>query len=179
MKRIGRWFEADDCVRYEQDLLLYLHDALPLRARGRVQNHLRHCAVCRARLETFQTTSAALAFAVRGPEMPSWQPAGRSAGFRNRELPWYLPLLVLIGVGGVGWGVFRTTETRADHGVGKNASVAYGGTNAQDGGIWPCPEHAEERTADTTPKTAPKETVVKGKTPKITVPPGNCLKSDE
>jgi anti-sigma factor RsiW len=101
MRQGNRLVDADrECSFQEQDLLLYLHDAISARGRMRVESHVRHCRSCQKRLKAFAVASEALAGAVR--EDLHWTPPRKLAAVWRRSAPWYTPLLVVFLLGGVG-----------------------------------------------------------------------------
>jgi anti-sigma factor RsiW len=89
------------CAEYEQDLLLYVHDSLSTRSRKRVASHLRGCTACRQRLAHFVAASETLAGAVRGEELPPWNPTKAGSQLGRRTVSWYTPLIILLLAGSV------------------------------------------------------------------------------
>jgi anti-sigma factor RsiW len=72
MVRRGR--PQADCESRDQELLLYVHGALPPMARLRTSRHLRGCPTCRQRAASFLTASGAFADSLRGDALPKWKP---------------------------------------------------------------------------------------------------------
>lgn len=62
------------CAGRDEDLLMYLHGALPPVARIRTARHVHRCAACQQRLVALTATSQALADTVRGDSLPRWTP---------------------------------------------------------------------------------------------------------
>lgn len=72
MVRRGR--PQADCESRDQELLLYVHGALPPVARARTARHLRGCPGCQQRVTAFMAASGAFADTLRGDALPRWKP---------------------------------------------------------------------------------------------------------
>jgi anti-sigma factor RsiW len=72
--RTPRETAGGDCAVPDENLLMYLHGALPPMARFRAGRHVRGCPTCRRRLAAFAATSQALADTIRGGALPRWTP---------------------------------------------------------------------------------------------------------
>lgn len=60
------------CAGRDEDLLMYVHGALPPMARMRTARHIHRCATCQQRAAALAATSQALADTVRGDALPRW-----------------------------------------------------------------------------------------------------------
>lgn len=95
-QRMGQSPSTGDCAVSDENLLMYLHGALPPMARFRTGRHLRRCPACRQRLATFTATSQALADTIRGETLPRWTPPTLPAPRVLSSTPF---TLILLGIG--------------------------------------------------------------------------------
>jgi anti-sigma factor RsiW len=64
----------ETCDSRDQELLLYVHGALPPMAKMRTARHLRGCSACQHRVSTFLAASGVFADTLRGDQLPRWRP---------------------------------------------------------------------------------------------------------
>lgn len=131
----------EGCAGREEDLLMYVHGALPPMARARTARHLRSCPPCRQRLAALTATSQALADTIRGRELPRWTPPKAAPApfwFATGTMVVGLLFFTLIGVTLWGQRVQANTAPATDH--------ATGGT----GGYY-CPSRDAEPEQPATP----------------------------
>jgi hypothetical protein len=91
------------CDSRDQELLLYVHGALPPMAKMRTARHVRGCSSCQQRVSSFLAASGAFADTLRGEQLPRWKPPTRGGWIPNT------PAAPFIIIGLIGIILFSTT----------------------------------------------------------------------
>ena len=118
------------CNQSAQDLLMFLHGALPLSQSFKVRMHLFVCPACRAKVASMSSVSQRVARALRNPTSMAPVGAIRPWKFRISSGPAALTvatLIILVGGGYLGISAFTHHADPANDEI-KGCQLKRGGT---------------------------------------------------
>jgi len=96
-RMVRRSRPQETCDSRDQELLLYVHGALPPMAKMRTARHLRGCSACQQRVSSFLAASGAFANTLRGEQLPRWKPPTGGGWVPNTPASPFI-VLGLIGI---------------------------------------------------------------------------------